>query len=183
MRLNDLELTQDLFIKTMAVNYNIRSTFSDWSDVARHSASVFQQVHDEEQNKVTLGQVRETLHFIYRDIATLVSISKLNKKKKLDQMVDHHRFWKFLVEELNVVDDSEQFEYNLDDEKHEGGDSSSSDSSSSEHKEETAQITKMNTEEFAKRKKKRQMTNYERSNRVFDLMDHDETNSCLFEMV
>eukprot|EP01084_Bolivina_argentea_P217496 369235_1 len=188
---HDLELTQDLFIKTMekkvysAVNYNVRSTFSDWSDVARHSASVFQQVHDEEQNKVTLGQVRETLHFIYRDISSLVSISKfkkkLNKKKKLDQMVDHHRFWKFLVEELNVVDDSEQFEYNLDEKDGEVSSSDSSSNSSSDEKHDEM-ITKMNTEEFAKRKrsaskrrkrkKKKQMTNYERSNRVFDLMEN-----------
>merc|ERR1712154_633914 len=91
------------------LDFDYERPFGEWSEVARHSASVFQQVHDEEQNKVTLGQVRETLHWILDDLRTLMPISKfkkkLSQKKKLDQMVDHARFWKFLTTELEVVDD------------------------------------------------------------------------------
>merc|ERR1719361_1359257 len=92
---HDLELTQDNFVKTMekkmyskevrdVTDADYSRPYQDWSEVARQSASVFQQVQDEEQNKVTLGQVRETLNFLHQDISKLTgSISKF--KKKLDK--------------------------------------------------------------------------------------------------
>jgi len=118
---HDLELTQDNFVKTMekamyskevldVTKADYSRPYREWSEVARRSASVFQQVQDEEQNKVTLGQVRETLLFLHEDIRLLTkNISKFKKKldklKKTDQMVDHQRFWTFLVREMNVEDD------------------------------------------------------------------------------
>eukprot|EP01083_Nonionella_stella_P104944 301390_1 len=112
-------------------------SFDEWSEVARHSASVFQQVHDEEQNKVTLGQVRETLRWIYNDLRALFPISKfkkkLDKKKQLDQIVDHTRFWKFCVSKLGVEDDSQAAKQRIlnkkqQEEKYDGEHSDSDDS-------------------------------------------------------
>ena len=205
---HDLELTQELFIKTMEkkmytkedenTDFDYSRPFEEWSEVARHSASVFQQVHDEEQNKVTLGQVRETLRWIYNDLKTLMPISKfkkkLNRKKKLDQMVDHARFWKLLVTELGVEDDSRIAIMRMEKDKREMGNNNNGqqfdenkyneDSSSSSSDD---NIQRTDTQEFdnkiKKRKKsthnnrksddfkKRKLTNYERSNRVFDLME------------
>merc|ERR1719361_1105274 len=124
-RSHDLELTQDNFVKTMEKKMYDKSVrdvsdadytkpYAEWTEVARKSASVFQQVQDEEQNKVTLGQVRETLHFIHNDIRALTrNVSKFKKKlsklKKKDQMVDHQRFWAFLQKELNVEDDESEY--------------------------------------------------------------------------
>ena len=67
--------------------------YEQWTPVARQSACVFQQVQDEEQNKVTLGQVRETLQFIHNDIRMLTgNVSKFKKKlfklRQRDQMVE-----------------------------------------------------------------------------------------------
>lgn len=100
----DLELTQDQFTKTMEKkmydqsvhnvdNVDYSRPYDEWTAVARQSACVFQQVKDEEQGKVTLGQVRETLRFIHRDIRALTkNMSKFKKKlsklKKRDQMVE-----------------------------------------------------------------------------------------------
>jgi len=122
---HDLELTQELFCKTMERKimsapgdaggeerqYDYSKPFDEWTEVARRSASVFQQVLDEEQNKVTLGQVRETLRDVYKDFRVLVKNMqkfkrKLDAKKKLDEMVDFDRFWQFLVREMRVTDDS-----------------------------------------------------------------------------
>lgn len=218
---HDLELTQELFIKTMekkvyfsqaktneetGLDYDYSKPFEEWSEVARHSASVFQQVHDEEQNKVTLGQVRETLRWIYNDIKVLMPISKfkkkLQRKKKLDQMVDHARFWKFLVTELGVEDDSRIAIMRLEKDKQQqqqqqnnhhnmleskyNEDSSSSSSDEGLQRIETQEFddnnghnnTNNNKRKKSKIKKKtddfkkRKLTNYERSNRVFDLMEN-----------
>ena len=77
-------------------------------------ASIFQQVHDVEQDKVTLAQVRETLHSIYEDIRQLATLTRLKNKilRKKDErqnpqgytdMVDADRWWQFLEEDVGIL--------------------------------------------------------------------------------
>ena len=134
---------------------------------------------------------------------------KLQRKKKLDQMVDHARFWKFLVTELGVEDDSRIAIMRLEKDKQMqqmnnnnnnnnmleskyNEDSSSSSSDDDLQRVETQEFETngqrsdgklMSNNNNNKRKKssaknknddfkKRKLTNYERSNRVFDLMEN-----------
>jgi len=161
-----------------------------WTEVARHSASIFQQVHDEEQNKVTLGQVRETLRLVHKDLSELMSISKfkkkLSRKKKLDQMVDHDRFWQFVVKELGVENDEQialsRMEAQRDDEQYAEDSDSSSSSDDGIQRADTAQSTELNqgqkksvTHKHRSAQKddfkRRKLTNFDRSARVFSLME------------